>query len=186
MTGSTGPDGLPDRLGRTELAALLDGLRDLPYGGEPVDQHAHAMQAAALAVHASADDELVLAAALHDIGRAGPVRRAYAGPHEAAGGAFARRYIGERVAWVIEQHVPAKRYLVATDAAYADRLSPASVRSLHVQGGPMTPAEADHFATHPWAGDAVDLRLWDDAAKLPGDPGLPVARLLDILARVTT
>jgi len=175
---------LPPRLGRAELSTLLKGLRDLPYGGEPVDQYAHAMQAAALAARAGADDELVLAAALHDIGRAGPVRRVYAGPHEEAGAAFAREYLGERVAWVIRQHVPAKRYLVATDPGYAARLSPASVESLRVQGGPMTPDEAATFAAHPWAGDAVELRRWDDAAKAPGDPGMPLERLLDVLDRV--
>lgn len=176
---------LPERLGRAELAELLEGLRNLPYGGEPVDQFAHAMQAAALAERSGADDELVLAAALHDIGRAAPVARAFPGPHEESGAAFARRYVGERVAWVIARHVPAKRYLVATDPRYADLLSPASVKSLKTQGGPMTPAECAAFAAHPWAGDAVDLRRWDDAAKEPGDPGIPLDRVLDVLDAVT-
>ena len=176
---------LPARLGRPELAALLEGLRDLPYGGEPVDQYAHAMQAAALAERSDADSELVLAAALHDIGRAAAVARAFPGPHEVSGAAFARRYIGERVAWVIAQHVPAKRYLVATDPDYAALLSPASVKSLRTQGGPMTREETVMFAAHPWAGDAVELRRWDAAAKEPGDPGIPLERVLDALDSVT-
>jgi predicted HD phosphohydrolase len=78
----------------------------------------------------------VLAAALHDIGRAEPVRTEFPGlPHEQAGAAFARDRVSEGVAWLIAQHVPAKRYLVAMDEAYFAQLSPESVRSLERQGG---------------------------------------------------
>jgi hypothetical protein len=95
-----------------ELAQLIEGLAGLPYGGEAVDQRRHALQCAGHAVAAGSDDELVLAAALHDIGRAEPVRAEFPGlPHEAAGEAFARDRVGEEVAWLIGQHVPAKRYL---------------------------------------------------------------------------
>jgi predicted HD phosphohydrolase len=97
-----------------ELTDLIDGLAGLPYGGEAVDQRRHALQCAGQAVAAGADDELVLAAVLHDIGRAEPVRAEFPGlPHEQAGEAFARARVGERVGWLIGQHVPAKRYLVA-------------------------------------------------------------------------
>jgi predicted HD phosphohydrolase len=93
-----------------------------------VDQRRHALQCAGHAVAAGSDDELVLAAALHDIGRAEPVRAEFPGlPHEQAGAAFARDRIGEGVAWLIGQHVPAKRYLVAVDEAYFGQLSPAPV-----------------------------------------------------------
>ncbi|MFK0153692.1 HD domain-containing protein [Streptomyces sp. NPDC090499] len=161
------------------LAELVDGLAGLPYGGEAVDQRTHALQAAHLARAAGADDELVVAAALHDIGRARPVRAEHPGlPHELAGAEWARRHLGERPAWVIAQHVPAKRYLVATDPAYRALLSPASIASLKVQGGPMDEAEAAAFAAHPMAGDAVALRRWDDAAKDPEGPVLELAELL--------
>lgn len=157
-----------------DLVALIDGLAGLPYGGEAVDQRAHALQAARLAADEDAD-ELLVATALHDIGRAKSVAQAYPGPHEESGAAFAAANVGERSAWLIGQHVPAKRYLVATDTAYFDGLSPASVKSLRVQGGPMTDAEAAQFAAHPWAEDAVRLRRWDDAAKVPDGPELPVS-----------
>ncbi|MER5790202.1 HD domain-containing protein [Streptomyces sp. NPDC001980] len=161
------------------LAELVDGLAGLPYGGEPVDQRTHALQAAHLAMAAGADDELVVAAALHDIGRARPVRADHPGlPHELAGAEWARRHLGERTAWVIAQHVPAKRYLVATDPAYRALLSPASIASLKVQGGPMDEEEAAAFAAHPMAEDAVALRRWDDAAKDPEGPVLELAELL--------
>jgi predicted HD phosphohydrolase len=80
--------------------------------------------------------------------------------------------------------VPAKRYLVAVDPAYHAGLSEASVRSLRVQGGPMTPEEAAEFEAHEWAEDAIALRRWDDAAKDPDGPLLPLEDLLDRHARI--
>ncbi|MGW2960128.1 HD domain-containing protein [Streptomyces sp. NPDC001220] len=161
------------------LAELIEGLAGLPYGGEPVDQRTHALQAAHLAVAAGADDELVVAAALHDIGRAKQVRAEHPGlPHELAGAEWARRHLSERAAWIIAQHVPAKRYLVATDPAYRALLSPASIASLKVQGGPMDEAETAAFAAHPMAEDAVSVRRWDDAAKDPDGPVLGVEELV--------
>ena len=167
-----------------ELAGLIDGLAGLPYGGEAVDQRRHALQCAGHAVAAGSDDELVLAAALHDIGRAKQVRAEFRGlPHEQAGEAFARDRVSEGVGWLIGQHVPAKRYLVATDEAYFGQLSPVSVRSLEQQGGPMTEAEVAEFRSYPRAEDAVALRRWDEAAKDPADAGLPLAELLRIFDR---
>lgn len=175
-----------NRLTRDELAALIEGLADLPYGGEAVDQRTHALQTAAHAVEAGADDELVVAAALHDIGRAGAVAVRHRGmPHERAGAAFARERLTERIAWAIEQHVPAKRYLVTVDPDYHAGLSPVSVRSLRAQGGPMTPGEVAEFGAHPWATDAIALRRWDDAAKDPSGPVLPLDDLLDRYDRLT-
>ena len=94
-----------------------------------------------------------------------------------------RDRVGEGVAWLIGQHVPAKRYLVAVDEAYFGQLSPASVRSLERQGGAMDTAEVEQFRLHPRAGDAVALRQWDEAAKDAEDPGLPMAELLRVFDR---
>ena len=71
-------------------------------------------------------------------------------------------------------HVPAKRYLVATDAEYAAELSDGSALSLEFQGGVMTPAEAAEFAADPHGPDAARLRRADEAAKVIGRevPGL--------------
>jgi gamma-butyrobetaine dioxygenase len=115
-----------------------------------------------------ADLELVVAAALHDLGYHPLVVARFPGlPHEAAGAALAAELLGERVAWLIAQHVPAKRYLVASDLRYAASLSEASVRSLAQQGGPMSHAEVEAFESHPWSMEAARLRRWDDAAKVP-------------------
>ena len=48
---------------------------------------------------------------------------------------------------------------------YAQALSPDSVRSLALQGGPMSPAECEAFLALPHAQDALRLRIWDDHAK---------------------
>lgn len=170
-----------------ELTELVTGLAGLPYDGEAVDQRSHALQCAALAVAAGADDALVLAAALHDVGRAEPVRAAWPGlPHEEAGAAFARRWLDDQVAWLIGRHVPAKRYLVATDPAYYAQLSPVSVQSLERQGGPMDAEQVREFAAHPLARSAVALRRWDEAAKVPDGTEIPIPELLTVLARYRT
>ncbi|GAA5034725.1 HD domain-containing protein [Actinopolymorpha pittospori] len=179
----TSPTSQP--LTATELVELLNQMANRPYDTEGslvpeevVDERTHALQAAELALTSGADDELVLAAALHDVGRAEQVRRMYPNlPHEVAGGAFARDRLTERIAWVIEQHVPAKRYLVATDPNYRSLLSPTSVTTLGLQGGPMSPAEVIRFEGHPWHGQAVILRRWDDQAKDPSRPGITMDEL---------
>ena len=165
--------------------ALLEGLADLPYGGEAVDQLAHARQCGGQAVEAGADDELVVAALLHDIGRAVPVATRFPRlPHQLAGGRFCADMFPPRVAWLIAAHVPAKRYLVATDSLYREVLSPTSIRALEVQGGPMGPDELDTFARHPWAEHALALRRWDEAAKDPGAEAPALDRLLAYVDRV--
>ena len=62
----------------------------------------------------------------------------------------------------------AKRYLCATDADYLAHLSPASVDSLAVQGGPMSAADVQAFESRPYHRDAVRLRLYDDDGKVKG------------------
>jgi predicted HD phosphohydrolase len=172
-------------LPREVIAGLINGLAGLPYGGEVVDERTHALQTGWHAKQAEADDELLLAAVLHDVGRAKPVSAQWPGlPHELSGAEFARSHIGERAAWIIAQHVPAKRYLVATDAAYNAQLSPVSVASLARQGGPMSKEEVTAFDAHPNAAEAVMLRRWDDGAKDPNGPVLPLDEVLEAYDRL--
>jgi gamma-butyrobetaine dioxygenase len=164
---------------------LIDGLAGLPYGGEVVDQRAHALQTGWYAQQFGSDDELLLAATLHDIGRAKPVAAQWPDlPHELSGAEFARTHLGERAAWIIAQHVPAKRYLVATDAAYRAHLSPASIASLNRQGRPMSAAEIAEFRAQSGAEDAVRVRRWDDNAKDPDGSQITIAELLDAYDRL--
>ena len=166
-----------------ELLSLVDGMEDLPYGGEPVSQRAHALQCATLAVGAGAPDELVAAALLHDIGytpwvQAAAPRRS----HERAAAAFLLPLLGEGVARLVAHHVAAKRYLVATDDGYQQTLSEASRRSLRAQDGPASAAEAASWQAHPWWPQAVLLRSWDDRAKVPGAPTLSASWFRNLLA----
>jgi phosphonate degradation associated HDIG domain protein len=137
---------------------------------EPVTATQHALQCAQLAEWANADDTLVAAALLHDIGH---FISAEGGEHvddrhEEQALPFLASRFGDAVLEPIRLHVAAKRYLVATDPHYQRGLSAASVHSLGLQGGPMAPHEVAAFEALPFAMDAVQLRRWDDLAKVPG------------------
>jgi phosphonate degradation associated HDIG domain protein len=144
------------------------------YVGEPVSQLEHALQAAHHAEQAGASDALVVAALLHDVGHLVTKHAEDAADHgidtrhEKLGEAWLARYCGAEVTEPVKLHVPAKRYLCATDRDYLAQLSPASLQSLELQGGPFTPDEVADFQRNPWFRDAVQLRRWDDLAKIPG------------------
>jgi gamma-butyrobetaine dioxygenase len=144
------------------------------YLGEPVSLAEHALQTAAIAERSGAPGQLVAAALVHDVGhllRASSQNCAGAGVddrHEELGSAFLARYFPQAVSEPVRLHVAAKRYLCATDPEYFKRLSAASVVSLGLQGGPMSRDEARAFEAEAYARDAVLLRGWDEAAKIPG------------------
>jgi phosphonate degradation associated HDIG domain protein len=159
------------------------------YGGEQVSQLEHALQCAALAEADGAAPELVAAALLHDVGhllhRHGDdaAQRGVDDRHEQIGAGWLARGFVPAVAEPVRLHVPAKRYLCATDPAYFGALSAGSVRSLALQGGPLTPGEAVAFLAAPHAAEAVRLRRWDEAAKVPGAATPPLAQFRSLLAR---
>ena len=150
------------------------------YGDEAVSQLQHALQCAHLAECSGAPDPLVVAALLHDFGHLihklgeDAAARGIDDRHEALGRKYLSRWFGEEVTGPVGLHVDAKRYLCATDPAYFDCLSPASVRSLELQGGPFSEAEAAAFIALPHARDALAVRRWDEQAKDPKavTPGL--------------
>ncbi len=160
--------------------------------GEGVSDLYHALQCAALARRDGADDDLVLAALVHDIGRLlglaaaadGQPRRESPHDHHGAWGAAALRpFVPARVAAAVERHVAAKRYLCVVDPTYAAALSPASVRSLAVQGGPLSAQERARFEAEPWAEEAVRLRRWDEGAKDPAAVCAPLEEYRALLGR---
>jgi predicted HD phosphohydrolase len=162
-----------------ETAALLDSLRGV-WDEEAVDELDHALQSAQRALEDGADDELVLAAALHDIGHS-PLIAAPDHAHDRAAREWLTPRFGIRVGWLAGAHVAAKRYLVATRPEYVDGLSDVSVVSLRFQGGAaVDPA----FAGHPWWSDALRLRHYDDAAKDPEGTGASTADILAIAQRL--
>jgi predicted HD phosphohydrolase len=169
-----------------EIVDLLElGAADLDAGGERAGFSLldHGLQCARLARVRHRDDlELQVAALVHDIGQT--LTDNDEAMHGVVGAQFVAPVLGARVAALVELHVPAKRYLVTTDSDYSSRLSPASIASLEIQGGRMTPDEVADFERQPHSSDAVALRRYDESAKIAGvvvDPlesWLPVLRLV--------
>lgn len=146
------------------------------YFGEPVTVLEHCLQAAFFARQSGSSDALIVAALLHDVGHllheqgenvaeAGVDTR-----HEDLGNTMLATHLPAAATEPIRMHVAAKRYLCFADAAYRTALSPSSVLSLGLQGGPMSREAAQAFLALPFTQDAIALRQWDDEAKVPGMP----------------
>ncbi|NKR25347.1 HD family phosphohydrolase [Rhodococcus hoagii] len=163
-----------------ETAALLNSLRGV-FDGEEVDELAHALQSASHAIADGGDDELVLASALHDLARSPLLEGADGVPHDVVAREWLTSRFGHRVGWLAGAHVVAKRFLVATDPAYAEGLSTESIATLRRQGGAGVDTA---YVSHPWWPDAVRLRRYDDRAKVPGAPTVSVDEVLEVARRV--
>jgi predicted HD phosphohydrolase len=165
-----------------EVLALVDELEEVTHGGR--DLRTHALVGAGLAMAAGADDALVAATLLHDVGRARYLVRAAPGvPHEEVGRRFVEPRFGERAGWLVGQHVRAARYLATIDDAYAADLPPAARSALRRHGGVLPPRQVAGFESHAWAGDAVALRRFADAVlRGEGDPA-PTGALAVTLTR---
>ena len=154
------------------------------YSGEPVTQLEHALQCATLAEAEGADDELVTAALLHDLGHLlqelgeTPTLRGVDDVHQYAALPFLRGLFGPRVLGGIQLHVDAKRYLCASRPGYHDALSEDSKRSLKLQGDTFSAEQAQAFIAQPGAPDAVRLRIWDDLAKTAGAATPPLTHFM--------
>jgi phosphonate degradation associated HDIG domain protein len=155
-----------------EIVKLFAQHGDSNYGGEAVSQRAHALQAAYFARQAGANPALVVAALLHDIGHLlhdlpdDAPDRGVDDRHETLAARWLAGRFGPEVVEPVRLHVAAKRYLCAIEPGYCEALSAPSRISLRLQGGPMSPEEAERFRTLPHAESAVTLRRCDDAAKV--------------------
>lgn len=179
-----------------DIEALFAARGARMYAGEPVTQLEHALQSGHLAEQEGAGDELVVAAFLHDLGHLindqgeTPTLRGIDDRHEYVALPFLRDLFGAAVLQPIRLHVDAKRYLCArgdgtlTGAEYWAALSIDSRRSLELQGGIFSEAEADAFRAQPFAEDGVRLRRWDDRAKLEVATTPPLAHYIGLAARV--
>lgn len=155
-----------------QILELFQARGDAAYLGEPVSQTEHALEAAHRAVQEGASDAQVTAALLHDVGHLlgpedDPAERRIDAVHEDRGCAWLARHFGPEVTEPVRLHVMAKRYLCAVDAAYRGLLSPASIRSLELQGGALSRGDAEEFERNSHAAGAIRLRRWDDRAKIP-------------------
>ena len=176
----------------SRIGALYAAMGARMYSGEPVTQLEHALQTAWLAERAGASPALVSASLLHDIGHMvndcgeTPTERGVDDLHQYHALAALRGVFGEDVLEPIHWHVDAKRYLCFARPEYHASLSPDSKRSLALQGGIFSADEAQAFAARRRAGEAVQLRLWDDLAKVAGERTPDWAHFEAILEQVVS
>ncbi|KAG2236992.1 hypothetical protein BDF21DRAFT_407214 [Thamnidium elegans] len=184
-----------DKIVDAIFKVLIDGSKQ-DYIGEKISQLEHSLQAASSALDANADEETVLAALLHDIGQFAtsanqkqmlcdasdldildptalssdkPKKQISVGVtgHERIGAEYLRNLgFSEKICILVESHVPVKRYLTGKYPEYYESLSGASKLSLKYQGGPYTQEEVDAFERDPLFKLKVQVRQWDDAAKV--------------------
>lgn len=183
-----------DALGRDTIVDFIADIFERrgaeSYLGEPVTMSEHMLQAACLAEAEEADEELVAAALLHDIGHyTGEfgddyIEQGVDNMHDAAGAEVLERFFPPVIIECVRLHVAAKRYLCATDPDYLGKLSDASVKTLALQGGPMSADEVAAFEANRFFHQATRVRLWDDAAKIPGMVTPPFEHYAPLLQRV--
>jgi phosphonate degradation associated HDIG domain protein len=157
-----------------EIRQLFEIQGDSEYYGENVSQYEHAAQAAILAKRQGYDEEVQIAAFLHDIGHLFPAQteeelmEVYGRKdHESVAADWLReRGFSEKTAILVENHVNAKRYLTFIDEDYFEALSEASKQTLIFQGGRMTEIEAKEFEQNPYFELIIKMRRWDEAAKM--------------------
>jgi gamma-butyrobetaine dioxygenase len=155
-----------------EIERLFADASGRVYLGDAVSIATHMLQAGALAEADGAPEELVAAALLHDVGHLiAPTSADADARHEATGADWlAALGLPESVTEPVRLHVVAKRYLCVVEPDYFEGLSTASRRSLALQGGVMSDAEARAFSARAQAAAAIAVRRWDDAAKDPAAP----------------
>ena len=122
---------------------VLDQLRGLAgsLAGYKVDRLEHSLQSATRAYRDGADEEMVVAALLHDIGDLLAPHN-----HSELAAAVLRPYVTERTYWVVRQHGLFQSYYYA-----------------HHMGGDRN--ARDRYIDHPWYQDAVDFcHRWDQSS----------------------
>ena len=153
------------------IADIFERRGDEEYLGEPVTMAEHMLQGATIAEQNDMDEEIIVGALLHDIGHFTSEFGMFSMDdthdrlHEEAGAEVLARFFPSVITDCVRYHVAAKRYLCATKPEYFDRLSPASVHSLNLQGGPMNAAEIAEFEKNPNLKKIIQVRYLDEAGK---------------------
>jgi predicted HD phosphohydrolase len=149
---------LPERV----MAALQKLEQSLP--GYPVSRLAHSLQAATRALRDGADDELIVAALIHDVGdELAPYN------HSEVAAGIIRPYVRPEVTWIVEQHGLFQSYYYA-----------------HHTGGNRNAREK--FRDHPWYQACKDFCAnWDQCSFDPDYAAEPLgtfeSRLREIFSR---
>lgn len=161
-----------------EIFNLYEKHGGAEYAGEKITQLEHMVQSAQLAEEQGFEEDVILAAFLHDIGHICVAEDAGNGmngfgiiDHEGIGAEFlAKKGFSRKIVRLVESHVEAKRYLTLKDPGYYEQLSDASKKTLEYQGGPMTEEEAAAFEQYPLFELIVRMRTWDEQAKIEHKP----------------
>jgi predicted HD phosphohydrolase len=137
--------GLPERV----LAAVR--MLDHSLEGYPVSRLGHCLQAATRALADGADDELVVAALIHDVGdELAPYN------HAEFAASIIRPYVRAEVTWIVEQHGLVQAYYYA-----------------HHLGGNRN--ARDRLKGHPWyAACEAFCAKWDQTSFDPDYPTKPL------------
>lgn len=172
------------------IAELIELKAGGQYGLADINQRQHALQAAMLAESQGCSDSLIAAALLHDIGHMvhdlgeNPAEDGVDDKHEELGHEFLVSMFGPDVTEPVRLHVAAKRYLCAVEPDYFAKLSKDSILSLSLQGGPMSAEEIAAFEAVPQFRDAVQLRRFDEQAKVKGLETPPASHFMKYVEKV--
>ena len=142
---------------------VLEQLRGLAgsLSGYRVDRLEHSLQCATRAQRDGADEELVVAALLHDIG---DLLAPYS--HSELAAAVLRPYVSERTYWIVRHHGLFQSYYYA-----------------HLKGGDRH--ARDEFRHHPWYQDTVDFcHRWDQPSFDPDYESLPLESFEPMVRRI--
>lgn len=154
---------LEDEFAAGTADRVLAHLRELSgsVGGYQVDRLEHSLQSATLAYRDGADEEMVVAALLHDIDD-------LLAPHSHGelAALLLRPYVSERTYWIVRHHGLFQFFYYA-----------------HHVGGDRH--ARDRFRDHPWYQDAVDFcHRWDQCAFDPDYDTLPLEFFEPMVRRI--
>jgi len=149
--------GLPDR--------ILNALRQLEntLSGYQVSRLEHSLQSATRAEADGADEEMIVAALIHDLGDdLAPYN------HSQYAASILRPYVRPEVTWVINQHGLFQNYYY-----------------IHHLGG--NPDEREYLKDHPWYQSCVDFcEKWDQSSFDPDYPTKPLEYFEPMVRRIFT
>ena len=122
--------------------------------------------------------------------------------HEVVGERYLRELgFGEKVCQLVAAHVMAKRYLTAVDKEYYDGLSNSSKNTLRMQvssrfyfwcldidvdieqGGIFNDTQIKKAQEDPWLEAKLQVRRWDDQAKVPDMKTAPLSAYEELAVR---
>jgi len=154
---------LEEEFARGTADRVLDMLRGLSVSlsGYKIDRLEHSLQSATRAHRDGADEEMVVAALLHDIGDLlSPFN------HSELAAAVLRPYVSERTYWIVRHHGLFQSYYYA-----------------HYSGGDRN--ARDVFRDHPWYQDTIDFcHKWDQSSFDPLYESLPLEFFEPMVRRI--